>query len=155
MVESVARSLETPSITTSGSFPPVSEVVPRTRTLVRLACRWSPPRDTFTPARRPLMASSGLTTSPLSPKPPVYCQTCISGWSPFRLSGIRREMYFGLSSPTCANKFSAQTNGNRHAMSRYAASRAHDAGLFLPCPKERRRCSEYEKVPAMFIRAIV
>ena len=155
MVESVARSLETPSITTSGSFPPVSEVVPRTRTLVRLACRWSPPRDTFTPARRPLMASSGLTTSPLSPKPPVFCQTCISGWSPFRLSGIRREMYFGLSSPTCANKFSAHTNDNRQAMNRYATSRACNAALFLPCPKEQRRGSEYEKVPTMFIRAIV
>ena len=155
MVESVARSLETPSMTTSGSFPPVSEVVPRTRTLVRLACRWSPPRDTFTPARRPLMASSGLTTSPLSPKPPVFCRTCISVWSPFKLSGIRRDMYFGLSSPTCANKFSAQTNGNRQAMNRFATSRACNAALFLPCPKEQRRGSEYEKVPSMFIRAIV
>ena len=154
-VESVARSLETPSITTSGSLPPVSEVVPRTRTLVSMACRWSPPRDTFTPGRRPLIASRGLKTRPLSPKPPVLRWMCISAWSPIKLSGCMGDMFLGVPWLTCAQALSWQIKVERHAVSTHATSRTRDVALLLPCCKEQRRCLGYERIPSIFIRATV
>ena len=47
--ESTDRSADTPSMMTRGSLPPVSEVVPRTRTLLSMAMRLEP-FDTCTPA---------------------------------------------------------------------------------------------------------
>ena len=64
MVASVAKSLYMPSMMTSGLLPPVSEVVPRTRTLLSCAMRFSPVAM-FTPAACPLSALSELVTNPL------------------------------------------------------------------------------------------
>ena len=64
MVASVAKSLYMPSMMTSGLLPPVSEVVPRTRTLLSCAMR-SSPVAMFTPAACPLSALSELVTKPL------------------------------------------------------------------------------------------
>ena len=49
MVDSVARSAVTPSMMTSGSLPPVNDVVPLTRTALTIAS-WLPPVATVTPA---------------------------------------------------------------------------------------------------------
>ena len=49
---------------TSGSLPPVREVVPRTRTELSMAMRFSP-LDTWTPAACPLKALRELVTNPL------------------------------------------------------------------------------------------
>ena len=60
---SVERSLITPSMMTSGSLPPVREVVPRTRTALSIA-DWLAP-DTVTPADWPDRAPRPLVTRPL------------------------------------------------------------------------------------------
>ena len=49
-MERVAKSDEMPSIITNGSLPPVSEVVPRTRTALSIAILSDPLDDTLTPA---------------------------------------------------------------------------------------------------------
>ena len=64
MVDNVAKSAVTPSIITSGSLAPVSDVVPRTRTADTIAS-WLPLFVTCTPAACPLSASSEEVISPL------------------------------------------------------------------------------------------
>ena len=54
MVDNVARSLATPSMMTNGSLPPVSEVVPRTRTADTIAEKLGFDRD------KPVRLRSGL-----------------------------------------------------------------------------------------------
>ena len=70
--ESVARSLDTPSMMTSGSLPPVSDVVPRTRTLDSMAMRSAPPVPTCTPAAWPERASRADVTRPL------FMRSCVT-----------------------------------------------------------------------------
>ena len=65
MVDRVAKSDETPSIRTRGSLPPVSDVVPRTRTLVSIAIRSCPFVTTFTPTACPERALIAEFTKPL------------------------------------------------------------------------------------------
>ena len=65
IVESVDRSEEIPSMMTSGSLPPVMDVVPRTRTLLSMAMRSEPSVDTLTPATWPLRDFRGVSGNPL------------------------------------------------------------------------------------------
>ena len=65
MVDRVDKSEETPSIRTRGSLPPVSDVVPRTRTLVNIAIRSCPFVTTFTPTACPERALMAEFTKPL------------------------------------------------------------------------------------------
>ena len=86
----VERSLITPSMMTSGSLPPVREVVPLTRTALSIAA-WLAP-ETVTPALWPDSAPRPLVTRPLficsrdTVCSPVVDMAVVSVWA-FRQTG--------------------------------------------------------------------
>ena len=102
----MARSDDTPSMMTSGSLPPVREVVPRTRTLFSMAIGFELSVVTLTPAACPFRASNGLVTSPL------FILSCVTLSTDPLPSLVRSVSCGALSVTVCARPVAQEASPN-------------------------------------------